>query len=256
MEHDLEILYNFLLSRNLYINFDKSKFIIFLMKNTNLEGLFDTLDCGGSCVERALSFNYLGLYIDSSLSWTDHIQHVFNKICPYVYVLSKLRKFVPKNVLTMLYFSQVQSHLSYLLPIWGGASGIHLDLLTKLQNKIVRIINNKPYSFRDVNSLYSVKILPLKQLIQFDSILLIKKILMGQMFSDVHLCSNISITNRNTRSGHLLRPPNYIMTTTQSSFIYRGIGLFNAIPGSITGGSSLIAVRKKLKEYVFSHELN
>ena len=38
---------------------------------------------------------YLGLLTDEKLKWTDHIQHVYNKIIKYIGILYKIRDKLP-----------------------------------------------------------------------------------------------------------------------------------------------------------------
>jgi hypothetical protein len=69
-----------------------------------------------------LSYNYLGLVIDEKLSWIPHIEKVSKKISPIIAILKKIQYFVDLKTLEIIYNSFINSHLTYLLPIWGSAS--------------------------------------------------------------------------------------------------------------------------------------
>lgn len=256
MEHDLNLLSNFLSTRNLFINFDKTEFMLFITKNTNVQDAFHEIIVGNKKILRTETYNYLGLVLDSQLNWSSHIEHIAKKISPYTYVFFNLRRYLSSNLLETLYFAFIQSQLSYLLPIWGGAPNVYFSILSSLQNKILRIINFKPASFRNVESFYNDRILSLENLSIYDTVMLIRKIVCKIIFTDVLLCNNISVSQRNTRNGNLLRPPNYLMTLTQSSFIYRGINLYNRIPGVVFDGvSSFAMVKRNLKKFVSLNDL-
>jgi len=42
---------------------------------------------------------YLGLLIDEKLKWTDHIEHVYNKIIKYIGIFYKIRNKLPFDIL-------------------------------------------------------------------------------------------------------------------------------------------------------------
>ncbi len=73
------------------------------------------------------SYDYLGLVIDEKLSWTPHIEKVSKKISPIIAILKKIRYSVDLRTLEIIYNSFINSHLTYLLPIWGSASNTRLS---------------------------------------------------------------------------------------------------------------------------------
>jgi len=52
----------------------------------------------------------LSLLIDEKLKWTDHIEHVYNKIIKYIRLCYKIRNKLPFDILKQLYFAFVHSH--------------------------------------------------------------------------------------------------------------------------------------------------
>ena len=50
---------------------------------------------------------YLGVFIDSSLSWKSQIQYILTKIKRSVGILSKIRYYVDINVLSNLYYALI-----------------------------------------------------------------------------------------------------------------------------------------------------
>ena len=47
-------------------------------------------------LERVNKFKYLGVLLDNTLSWKDHIEYIGNKISSRLGVLRRARKVVPK----------------------------------------------------------------------------------------------------------------------------------------------------------------
>jgi len=57
----------------------------------------------------------------------------------------KIRKFVPIDVLRLLYFSFVHCHLQYCASSWGTDNNSFLQPLSVLQNNILRIMSFDKY---------------------------------------------------------------------------------------------------------------
>ena len=73
-------------------------------------------------LERNECAKYLGVLIDSKLSWTHHIKYISTKISKSLGTLARLRHFVPSSTLLNIYRSLVQPYLSYGIAVWGQAA--------------------------------------------------------------------------------------------------------------------------------------
>jgi len=83
---------------------------------------------------------YLGLIIDETLSWNEHIEQIATKLCSACYALRNLKHIVPQSTLRTLYYAYIHSILSYGIIFWGRSSDVNKFFI--LQLKIVRIITN------------------------------------------------------------------------------------------------------------------
>ena len=102
---------------------------------------------------------YLGIMIDSTLSWRNHIDNVSTKISKTIGLLYKIRYFVDMKIIKTLYYSLVFPHLTYGIEVWGSVDDTHLNKLLVLQNKIVRLIcysdkRQADFSFSPCNPLF------------------------------------------------------------------------------------------------------
>ena len=52
----------------------------------------------------------------------------------------KLRNYVSKKILLMIYYSLIYPFLIYAVPVWGTANKVHLKKIHILQKKVVRLI--------------------------------------------------------------------------------------------------------------------
>ena len=67
-----------------------------------------------------------------------------SKVNQYCGIFYKLRNLLPVSCLRQLYFALVYPHLVYGLEIYGNTSALILDPLLKVNNKILRILQNQP----------------------------------------------------------------------------------------------------------------
>ena len=69
-----------------------------------------------------------------------HIEHVRRKILKNLFLLHKARPFINENVAKILYFTIIQSHLDYCLPVWSNATNLVLNKMRVLQKRALRIV--------------------------------------------------------------------------------------------------------------------
>ena len=94
-------------------------------------------------------------------------------ILSYLGMLSKLRHFVPHNVITSVYYAIFSSLLHYGSIVWGQKTNSNIKRLETIQNKALRVINFAPFN-APTNELYkNNRILKFKDQIRLQNILLV-----------------------------------------------------------------------------------
>ena len=81
-------------------------------------------------IERKNYIKYLGVFIDSTLSWKNHLS------C----IITKLRHYLSLNQLKQIYYTLCYSYISYAILAWGNTYYSHLNKLQTKQNRIVRLM--------------------------------------------------------------------------------------------------------------------
>ena len=146
IEKDMFKIINFINYRGLILNANKTSYMICHSKYNKVpdeneisikidnERKFD--------INRVYKARYLGLMLYCNLNWESHIQHVESKIANGAGILWKLRKELPQRIKKLVYFSLVQSHLNYMIAIWGTATYNLIRPLQIIQNRTLRNVFN------------------------------------------------------------------------------------------------------------------
>jgi len=245
MKSDLPLISNFLLSLNFKLSISKSKFMLFAYRNSTTSDI-EYIEYEDQRIERVYYFKYLGIFFDSSLNWQKHAQTVAKSIAPYVGMLRKIRYFVDKSILMLLYYAFIHSRITYGLPIWHSVNVECKRSIHVLQNKAIKYIRFLP-PLTPSCDLYDETFLNFHNLIKYEYILYIYKVKSGILKSDNALKTNLESGIRNTRQSDLLRPTLFLNSSAQSSIFYFGIILYNGFYRHLS--SQKIAIDKiKLKE--------
>jgi len=83
---------------------------------------------------------FLGLIIDETLSWNQHVDQIATKLYSACYALRNLKHIVSQSTLRTIYYAYIHSILSYGIIFWGRSSNV--CRLFILQKRIVIIITN------------------------------------------------------------------------------------------------------------------
>ena len=85
-------------SNKLSLNVKKTNYIIFGRKNLPKLHTPFKLFIDGNALEQVDNTKFLGIYIDSKLSWSIHIDHIAFKISEGIGIMGRLRGILPSNI--------------------------------------------------------------------------------------------------------------------------------------------------------------
>lgn len=129
-------------SNGLVLNSSKTNFMLFKPIGTNIDRSILVKSDKGS-IKQQNEVKFLGLWMDSHLSWECHINHLSKTLASKNYLVKQLRSSVNTSTLKTLYFGTVQSVLSYGLVCWGNCTGISKIFI--MQKRIIRTMFNIPF---------------------------------------------------------------------------------------------------------------
>jgi hypothetical protein len=116
--------------------------MIFHKPNDNVFNLNNTVYVGNESIERVLSFKYLGVILDPSLSFSSHFNHVNNKLNSVIGRLHNFKRLVSEKIMKLLVNSYFDSVIEFCLPIWSVQPPETLNLLFE---KLLRFYININY---------------------------------------------------------------------------------------------------------------
>ena len=142
----LEKLINFELTKisnwfklnKLSLNIKKTNFMIFKNKHNNNPTPDFKLQIDNNYIEKVDTTKFLGVLIDSNLTWKAHTSHISKIVSKYNGIIRKIRQFLNIESLHTLYNTLVLPYLSYCTLVWGDNNNSNLNSLFLQQKKIIR----------------------------------------------------------------------------------------------------------------------
>ena len=130
-------------ANNITINKDKTKYILFSY-NKNIK--LPKIKIGNNVILETSVTKFLGIHIDKNLTFKHHINEISIKLSKTIGLLFKLNKFLPHNILKIIYQSIFQPYLNYGIEAWHATVKNHTNRIFILQKKAIRAINNLDYN--------------------------------------------------------------------------------------------------------------
>ena len=96
-------------------------------------------------IKQVSSTKFLGVVYDQTMSFRDHINYFSLRLSRTAALIYRVKLLMPDFVLKKLYHAHVTSILSYCNIVWANTYPTHLDVLKKMQKKIIRNITNSDY---------------------------------------------------------------------------------------------------------------
>lgn len=258
MNKDLEALKWWFSNNNMLLSAEKTKYINFVLKKEEIydrqiyykcnECLGSQTMCVRKCyiVERVNNLKYLGVIVDSELSWKIHISQLRNKlngILRYFYFFLNL---CCLKIMRMLYFALFQSRVEYGIIIWGSAYETYLNLIYLQQKHVIRLISQKG-KFEHTRPLYDdLRILPLKHLFIFK----VLKIFYERSGGVQYITNNIYRQRLRNVNQFPVPKPNYSFYIKTINFIAPRI--FNQLPDQIKEARNRKFYLNKLRKWLLS----
>ena len=185
---ELKKIANWFLANKMAVNTVKTKFIIFrtrgkVINNEECNLVFNSNEVGMPedqslifPIERiynegaVTSFKLLGVLFDEFLSFDEHVSGICKKLSKSLFCISRVKNFVKKESLLMLYYAMIHPHINYCLNIYSCANKTTLNKLRLKQKEAIRIVSNSGYRDHTEPLFRRLNVLPLDKLISFSAL--------------------------------------------------------------------------------------
>ena len=160
LNRDLLAIAKWLNDHKLTLNLEKTKCTCMLVgSNRKLESKMAlTVSIFDHNVNNVNSFKYLGIFISSDFTWTNHVEYIAGKINQRLSLLKRIKHLLPFSARLLFYNSFVMPLFDYADLVWGDKHNITLmTSLQVLQNKAAKIILDRPLYSSATHALATLK---------------------------------------------------------------------------------------------------
>lgn len=256
LKHDMQIITQWLINKNLCLNIDKTKIIPFCIDKRNLPQekslkIQNCVYCNSQCrcntIEITNCIRYLGLQIDSHFRWEEHLTNLRNRLRRYIYPLLGLRKFLKMSLLKEVYYALIQSAIEYGICSYGRADPTLLKSLKTTQNMILKIIYKKKQRY------------PTQTLYAELEVLNIEKLFQKNVISFVHSNRDSLIKITDNHEYHLRHrsaiTPLYKTKKGQKAIDYIGVKLYEKVPQNFKEIREIKTFKTTLKTWLKTNDI-
>ena len=250
-DNELSSINTWLLANKLCLNIDKTKYMIFYLKNKPPDL---NISIANTFIGRTDVHKFLGVYIDENLNFGTHTTKLCAKISRGIGILRRLKPLVSQGTLKQLYYAFVYAHFSYAITSYQSAYLNQIQKLKNLINKAIKLVFNLNTI---VPALLSEKcIMNFEMAAEYFSCINIYRIMKlnsHQFFKDKIASFQIE-HNYLTRASTLeiVDLPFYRLSKSQRSFLYKGLTFWNRIPIDIRNiPDNPRLFKRRLRKHIF-----
>ena len=213
---EIQNLYSWFCANRLSLNPTKTKFIIIKAPNQKCDCTGLSIKINGTPLIQIAhnleekSTKFLGIFIDESMTWKYHINHVNKKISRALFIIKQVKNLLPLDCLRTLYFALIHPHLSYGITAWGNASQVTLKRKNILQKRAIRTICRANYNSHTEPLFKQLNIMKLNEQYEYEAAI--------HMYTFVHNKLHVPLSFKHTFKFHYEVQSSHL--TRQSSLIY------------------------------------
>ena len=251
INEDLNLFYDWACASKLSLNINKTKAMLFTPRSIPHQPNIKIQDTNLEITSR---YKYLGIWLDNTLSFRSHIDHLSNR-------LSRLSgiSYVIGDKLTLwsarsFYFTLALPVIRYLIAIWGGTCTTYIEDIQVLQNKIIKNLFKRYHPNSNTMELYhNLHILSIKQLHQHELCKLMFRAINSNCYPTLHREIHALgwSHNYNTCKINQYRAPFSSVRADANSVLVKGVNLWNSMPLSVRAADSLPSLNRELMKIFF-----
>ena len=194
---------------------------------------------------------FLGVHIDSSLSFAIHVSYIRAIILRLISVINRVNYFLPPGILDTLFYSFIYPYISYCGSVWGNTCPSVTNKSKSAQNPAVKAVFRLPrlYPTQDLYSNFGV--IPFEQIIKQLSLSLAysayHKNLPPQLLSYFNSDNSEGLCLRSSNRSFIV--PKCVSSSAQRYPIYKSMLQWNIIPFSVELSTSFCTLYNNVLKF-------
>ena len=182
LNSELSKVSSWFICNKLSLNIAKTNFMLFKPSNfQNIRHNNCNIHIDGLPIIEKKATKFLGVTIDSSLSWNDHIRNIHISVSRGIGVLYRIKNLVSQKSLTILYNALILPYITYCNIVWGNCGLTKTNSILLLQKRALRLITNSHYFANSEPLFYKLKSLKVNDI--------------HILFKQLYLCINTRTIN-------------------------------------------------------------
>ena len=200
----------------------------------------------------------LGIHIDKNLSWSIQIDKICETISTRIYLLKRLKRYLPLKGLILFYNSYILPIIDYCCTVWGLTTHINLERIHKLQKRAARLVLSVSFDFPSTVMFKKLAWMTIFTRIHYFQAVLMFKCMNGLApdYLSIKFTACADLYNyclRSTTSGllHVPRPNSDFFKRT---FKYSGLITWNNLPNNIKEIDNLDTFKTNCSNYFLTEQ--
>ena len=250
LNEDLRNIQEWLQCNKLSLNVLKTHYMIFTPKNKVIDDI--EVKIHDVQIQRVYTTKFLGVQIDSKLTWKMHIEYTCKKLSKCVGILCKARKKLYKSTLISLYYSFAYPYFIYCNHVWGTNYPSCLERIYLIQKKLIRIITCSPFRAHTGPLYFANKILNVYDINDYIIGSFMYECLYGtipEIFRN-YFQRNADVHDHNLRNVNDLYVPYGRLDIRKFSIKIAGANLWNSLPSFVKNSQSNHIFKKNMRHYL------
>ena len=124
--------------------------MMFSKRPVKIEG--SNVFLNGAEIELVPHFKYLGVILDSNLTFKKHIKKVSNTVKFNLQNVKQIRPFLTVNSAKSYLHCMILSHIEYCFTNWSFACATNLKPIEQLYKRAIKVFDRKPNSYHHCTS--------------------------------------------------------------------------------------------------------
>ena len=256
---DLTCLNHWLFENHLTLNIKKTECMYFHSMQKKVDpAVHQSIKINNEPLAIVTSYKYLGVTLDSHLTYKEHVSKLVKQIKQRLFVFQKIRPFLTLSLAKLYLNAVVLSKISYCLPIWGLTTTEIVKPIKQLYNRAHKICVDLPLRSHQCIALERACALSFENYHLFTLLKLYYQIennLTPKIISS--LLPRFPLERRITRSivNQENPVPKFNNNYGSQSFFYFGAVNWNVVPLVLRDTSSVVAFKRHYKDFLLGGQV-